>query len=51
MWNNVHSIMQWIFKKSEHRADEFTSSSNASAVIPEQTLNEVIRRARTQVAY
>ncbi|WP_145422124.1 phage major capsid protein [Staphylococcus hominis] len=32
----------------EHRADEFTSSSNASAVIPEQTLNEVIRRARTQ---
>ncbi|HAR6144895.1 TPA: phage major capsid protein [Staphylococcus pseudintermedius] len=35
-------------QKSEHRADEFTSSSNASAVIPEQTLNEVIRRARTQ---
>ena len=35
-------------QKTEHRADEFTSSSNASAVIPEQTLNEVIRRARTQ---
>lgn len=35
-------------QKSEHRADEFTSSSNASAVIPEQTLYEVIRRARTQ---
>lgn len=35
-------------QKTEHRADEFTSSSNASAVIPETTLNEVIRRARTQ---
>ncbi|EIM5207168.1 phage major capsid protein, partial [Staphylococcus pseudintermedius] len=42
-FNNAMDI-----QKSEHRADEFTSSSNASAVIPEQTLNEVIRRARTQ---
>ena len=32
----------------EHRADEFASSSNSSAVIPEQTLNEVIKKARTQ---
>ena len=28
----------------EHRADSFASSSNSSAVLPEQTLNEVIKR-------
>ncbi len=33
---------------AEHRADEFASSSNSSAVLPEQTLNEVIKKARTQ---
>ncbi|MDU3976988.1 MAG: phage major capsid protein [Staphylococcus sp.] len=32
----------------EHRADSFASSSNSSAVLPEQTLNEVIKKARTQ---
>lgn len=32
----------------EHRADNFASSSNSSAVLPEQTLNEVISKARTQ---
>lgn len=31
----------------EHRADSFSSSSNSSAVLPEQTLNEVIKKART----
>ncbi|HJE01394.1 MAG TPA: phage major capsid protein [Staphylococcus auricularis] len=35
-------------QRVENRATGFTSSSDASAVIPEQTLNEVIRRARTQ---
>lgn len=33
---------------AEHRADSFSSSSNSSAVLPEQTLNEVISKARTQ---
>lgn len=33
---------------AEHRADSFSSSSNSSAVLPEQTLNEVIKKARTQ---
>lgn len=42
-FNNAMDI-----QKSEHRSDEFTSSSNASAVLPETTLNEVIRRARTE---
>lgn len=32
----------------EHRADSFASSSNSSAVLPEQTLQEVIKKARTQ---
>lgn len=32
---------------SEKRADAFTTSSNAAAVIPTQTLNEVISKART----
>lgn len=32
----------------EHRADNFASSGNSSAVLPEQTLNEVISKARTQ---
>lgn len=32
---------------AEHRADNFSSSSNSSAVLPEQTLNEVVRKART----
>lgn len=32
----------------EHRADSFASSSNSSAVLPEQTLNEIIKKARTQ---
>lgn len=32
----------------EHRADSFSSSGNSSAVLPEQTLNEVIKKARTQ---
>ncbi|MDU0439713.1 phage major capsid protein [Staphylococcus haemolyticus] len=51
---NLTDIEQRTFNRAmeqqdiEHRADEFTSSSNASAVIPEQTLNEVIRRARIQ---
>ncbi|MGV3042571.1 phage major capsid protein [Staphylococcus rostri] len=33
---------------AEHRADSFSSSSNSTAVLPEQTLNEVITKARTQ---
>ena len=33
---------------AEHIADSFSSSSNSSAVLPEQTLNEVISKARTQ---
>ena len=33
---------------AEHIADSFSSSSNSSAVLPEQTLNEVINKARTQ---
>ncbi|WP_192977867.1 phage major capsid protein [Mammaliicoccus vitulinus] len=33
---------------AEHRTDSFSSSSNSSAVLPEQTLNEVISKARTQ---
>lgn len=32
----------------ERRADDFSSSTNSSAVLPEQTLNEVIKKARTQ---
>lgn len=32
---------------AEHRADSFSSSSNSSAVLPEATLNEVIKKART----
>lgn len=32
----------------EHRADSFSSSGNSSAVLPEQTLNEIVKRARTQ---
>ena len=32
----------------ETRAEGFASSSNSSAVLPEQTLNEVISKARTQ---
>lgn len=32
----------------ESRAEGFASSSNSSAVLPEQTLNEVISKARTQ---
>lgn len=35
-------------QNAEHRADSFSSSSNSSAVLPEQTLNEVIKKARTQ---
>lgn len=34
-------------KLSEKRADAFTSSTDAVAVIPTQTLNEVIKKART----
>lgn len=34
-------------RESEKRADAFITSSNASAVLPTQTLNEVIRKART----
>lgn len=32
----------------EHRSDNFSSSGNSSAVLPEQTLNEIVKRARTQ---
>lgn len=51
---NLTDIEQRTFNRAmeqqdiEHRADEFASSSNSSAVIPEQTLNEVIKKARTQ---
>lgn len=34
-------------KQSEKRADAFTSSTDAVALIPTQTLNEVIKKART----
>lgn len=34
-------------KLSEKRADAFTSSTDAVAVIPTQTLNEIIKKART----
>lgn len=34
-------------KLSEKRADAFTSSTDAVAVIPTQTLNEVVKKART----
>ncbi|KTW21957.1 phage capsid protein [Staphylococcus xylosus] len=34
-------------QEAEHRADSFSSSSNSSAVLPEQTLNEVVKKART----
>ncbi|EKU45387.1 phage major capsid protein [Staphylococcus massiliensis] len=33
---------------TEQRAEEFASSTNSSAVIPETTYNEVIKKARTQ---
>lgn len=35
-------------QEAEHRADNFSSSSNSTAVLPEQTLNEVISKARKQ---
>ena len=34
-------------KEAEKRADAFITSSNASAVLPTQTLNEVVKKART----
>ncbi|MDK9863640.1 phage major capsid protein [Staphylococcus equorum] len=37
-----------IAQEVEQRAEGFASSSNSSAVLPEQTLNEVISKARTQ---
>lgn len=33
---------------SEKRADVFSSASNSAAVLPTQTLNEVVKKARTQ---
>lgn len=50
---NLSSVEQRAFNMAmeqqdiEHRADSFSSSSNTSAVLPEQTLNEVIKKART----
>lgn len=35
-------------KIAEKRADAFTSSTDAAAVLPTQTLNEIIKKARTQ---
>lgn len=35
-------------KLSEKRADAFTSSTDAVAVLPTQTLNEIVKKARTQ---
>lgn len=35
-------------KIAEKRADAFTSSTDAVAVLPTQTLNEIIKKARTQ---
>lgn len=35
-------------RNAETRADKFTSSSDAAAVIPTQTLDEVVRKAGTQ---
>ena len=34
-------------KEAEKRSDAFITSSNASAVLPTQTLNEVVKKART----
>lgn len=34
-------------KEAEKRTDAFITSSNASAVLPTQTLNEVVKKART----
>lgn len=34
--------------QTEQRADDFSTTSNNAAVVPTQTLNEVIRKARTQ---
>ncbi|WP_301420243.1 phage major capsid protein [Mammaliicoccus lentus] len=51
---NLNDIEQRTFNTAmeqqevEHRADSFSSSNNSSAVLPEQTLNEVISKARTQ---
>lgn len=51
---NLTDIEQRTFNKAmeqqeaEYRKGEFASASNSSAVLPEQTLNEVIRLARTQ---
>lgn len=51
---NLSDIEQRTFNRAmeqqdiEHRSDEFASSSNSSAVLPETTLNEVISKARTR---
>lgn len=46
---NLSDVEQRTFNNAmvEQRADSFSTSSNTSAVLPEQTLNEVIRKART----
>lgn len=35
-------------KIAEKRADAFTSSTDAAAILPTQTLNEIVKKARTQ---
>lgn len=44
---NGAELVAWNKAQAEKRADAFASTSNAAAVIPTQTLNEVIKKART----
>lgn len=44
---NGAELVAWNKAQTEKRADAYATTSNAAAVIPTQTLNEIVKKART----